>query len=57
MHYHFKGKEYPTIKAMALSVNPIINASPDEMIERFSVNNVLQLEKRTIKENMNDKAL
>ncbi len=54
MKYQFQGKEYSTIKAMVLAVNPIINAWSDEMIERFYVNNVLPFDRRSITEIMND---
>jgi len=52
--YQFQGKQYPTIKAMVMSVNPVINAWPDELIEQFYVNNVLPFDRRSIAEIMND---
>jgi hypothetical protein len=39
---------------MVMAVNPIINAWPDEQIERFYANNVLPFDKRSITEIMND---
>ena len=54
MKYQFQGKQYQTIQAMVLAVNPIINAWPDEQIELFYVNNVLPFDKRSITEIMND---
>ena len=54
MKYQFQGKQYPTIQAMVLAVNPIINAWSDEMIEQFYVNNVLPFDKRSITEIMRD---
>jgi len=54
MKYQFQGKQYPTIQAMVLAVNPIINAWSDEMIEQFYVNNVLPFDRRSITEIMND---
>ena len=46
MKYQFQGKQYPTIQAMVLAVNPIINAWPDEQIELFYV--VLPFDRRSI---------
>jgi hypothetical protein len=54
MKYQFQGKQYPTIQAMVLAVNPIINAWSDEQIELFYVNNVLPFDRRSITEIMND---
>tara|TARA_B110000285_G_scaffold126484_1_gene142633 strand:+ start:427 stop:711 length:285 start_codon:yes stop_codon:yes gene_type:complete len=54
MKYQFQGKQYPTIQAMVLAVNPIINAWSDEMIEQFYVNNVLPFDKRSITDIMRD---
>jgi len=48
MKYQFQGKQYQTIQAMVLAVNPIINAWPDEQIELFYVNNVLPFDRRSI---------
>ena len=54
MKYQFQGKQYPTIQAMVLAVNPIINAWSDEMIEQFYVNNVLPFDRRSITDIMRD---
>jgi len=54
MKYQFQGKQYPTIQAMVLAVNPIINAWSDEMIDQFYVNNVLPFDRRSITDIMRD---